>query len=253
MILRRLTDAIRKQNWFQVIVEIMIVVIGIFLGLQVTEWNEERKERIQERIFLNRLHIEVTEGLGYRDENSKSLVRGDVVIKIQNQLTEVLDVLGGFDSQTKLVARHCNGIMASHIYLNPAITLPTVTELLSSGQLSIIHNEEIKLALSKYSLAKETINAVINHLSSVSLVMARKYPDLIELDLRMRGPQQQNQFQHKCNFVQMAQSISFKNDITDNAAKQRSFLVGAEDVREKLQNIHMELDKELGITHEEKT
>ncbi len=40
MILRRMADAIREQNWFTVFIETLIVVIGIFLGFQMTEWNE---------------------------------------------------------------------------------------------------------------------------------------------------------------------------------------------------------------------
>lgn len=45
MILQRMAQAIRRQNWFQVIIEIFIVVIGIFLGLQVTEWNDTRQDK----------------------------------------------------------------------------------------------------------------------------------------------------------------------------------------------------------------
>jgi hypothetical protein len=37
MILRKLAESIRQQNWFTVLVEILIVVIGIFVGLQVDD------------------------------------------------------------------------------------------------------------------------------------------------------------------------------------------------------------------------
>ena len=40
MTLRRLADAFRDQSWFTVALEIMIVVIGIFIGLQVDGWGE---------------------------------------------------------------------------------------------------------------------------------------------------------------------------------------------------------------------
>ncbi len=43
MIIQRLTAAIRRQDWFQVCIEILIVIIGIFLGLQVQGWYEERQ------------------------------------------------------------------------------------------------------------------------------------------------------------------------------------------------------------------
>ena len=55
MILRRLADAIREQNWFTVVLEVLIVVVGIFFGLQMDDWNERRKERVMEREYLERL------------------------------------------------------------------------------------------------------------------------------------------------------------------------------------------------------
>ncbi len=46
MIIRRIAQGINQQNWFTVAVEVMVVVVGIFIGLQVDEWNEERKMRL---------------------------------------------------------------------------------------------------------------------------------------------------------------------------------------------------------------
>jgi hypothetical protein len=37
MILRRMTGALKRQDWFQITIEIFIVVIGIFLGLQAQD------------------------------------------------------------------------------------------------------------------------------------------------------------------------------------------------------------------------
>ena len=51
MILRRFTKHVTDQNWFAVGLDVIVVVVGIFLGMQVTEWNEslddaERLNRI---------------------------------------------------------------------------------------------------------------------------------------------------------------------------------------------------------------
>lgn len=46
MILRRLAAAVRRQDWFTVFVETMIVVFGVFIGLQVNNWIEARLERL---------------------------------------------------------------------------------------------------------------------------------------------------------------------------------------------------------------
>jgi hypothetical protein len=46
MILRRLTNAIRNQDWFTVVIETLIVVFGVFMGIQVANWNAERLELV---------------------------------------------------------------------------------------------------------------------------------------------------------------------------------------------------------------
>lgn len=55
MILRRLTHAFRKQDWFTVLIETLIVVFGVFIGLQVNNWNEARRDRIEAEASRERL------------------------------------------------------------------------------------------------------------------------------------------------------------------------------------------------------
>jgi len=55
MILRNLAHSIRKQDWFAVAIEFLIVVAGIFVGLQVTDWNERRQLRERELNYLQRM------------------------------------------------------------------------------------------------------------------------------------------------------------------------------------------------------
>ncbi|MBI1391934.1 MAG: hypothetical protein GC152_04255 [Alphaproteobacteria bacterium] len=52
MILQRLATSIRKQDWFTVVIETLIVVFGVFIGLQVNNWNEARQNRTLEQAYL---------------------------------------------------------------------------------------------------------------------------------------------------------------------------------------------------------
>ncbi|MEM6536630.1 MAG: hypothetical protein AAF668_02745 [Pseudomonadota bacterium] len=45
MILRSLTKHVRTQNWFAVALDFCIVVFGVFIGIQVSNWNDERHNR----------------------------------------------------------------------------------------------------------------------------------------------------------------------------------------------------------------
>jgi hypothetical protein len=42
MIFRRVKSHIQKENWFAVCVDFFIVVVGVFIGIQVANWNEEQ-------------------------------------------------------------------------------------------------------------------------------------------------------------------------------------------------------------------
>jgi hypothetical protein len=45
MILRRLAENLKAQNWTAIAIEFVLLVLGVFLGIQVANWNEARIER----------------------------------------------------------------------------------------------------------------------------------------------------------------------------------------------------------------
>ena len=42
MILRRLSQSIKEQNWMAIVIEFVLLVAGVFLGIQVANWNAAR-------------------------------------------------------------------------------------------------------------------------------------------------------------------------------------------------------------------
>ncbi len=55
MLLRRITEHIKAQNWFAVGVDFLIVVIGVFIGIQVSNWNEAREDKNRAHAYLERI------------------------------------------------------------------------------------------------------------------------------------------------------------------------------------------------------
>lgn len=45
MILRRIIAHVRKQEWTAIAIDFLIVVVGVFIGIQVSNWNTARSER----------------------------------------------------------------------------------------------------------------------------------------------------------------------------------------------------------------
>ena len=63
MILRRIVENVRARDWFTVTIEFLIVVVGIFVGLEVSNWNEARKFAAQEQSYLGQLREEILNNL----------------------------------------------------------------------------------------------------------------------------------------------------------------------------------------------
>jgi hypothetical protein len=59
MILRRLTENLRAQNWTAITIEFVIVVIGVFVGTQVSNWNQERLGKLATNKMLDQLRPEI--------------------------------------------------------------------------------------------------------------------------------------------------------------------------------------------------
>ena len=63
MILQSISKNPRHQNWFSVVIEIFIVVAGIFIGLQVNALNSARLDAETERTYLERLLADMEESV----------------------------------------------------------------------------------------------------------------------------------------------------------------------------------------------
>ncbi len=53
--LRRFSQSLQQQNWTAISIEFVLLVLGVFLGIQVANWNQERVANQQSKIFTERL------------------------------------------------------------------------------------------------------------------------------------------------------------------------------------------------------
>ena len=118
--------------------EILLVMIGILLALQVNNWNEERKDRVEEIIILESLD----KNLILANEQSDSLISSEKYSK------GVLLLVLGIDSINSIL--DSNSISAKifkDAFWNLESDIPVINtyiELKNSNKLSLIKNHEIK-------------------------------------------------------------------------------------------------------------
>ena len=55
MNLRRIIQHLKTQQWTAIGIELVIVILGVFIGTQVSNWNESRHEEARAREALARI------------------------------------------------------------------------------------------------------------------------------------------------------------------------------------------------------
>jgi hypothetical protein len=59
MIFKRAVARLRAQDWVAITIELAIVIIGVFIGIQVSNWNADRLDRRETQMMLTRLKPEL--------------------------------------------------------------------------------------------------------------------------------------------------------------------------------------------------
>lgn len=68
MVIRRILESLGSRNFSMFVVELLIVIVGVFIGLQVSNWNEARIDRNRAISYLERIRADVDADIvNYRD------------------------------------------------------------------------------------------------------------------------------------------------------------------------------------------
>lgn len=86
MVVRRFQEHAARADWFAVGIDILIVVIGVFLGMQASNWNEARVERQQGESYRARLIEDL------RANESDLRQRRDYYLQVRSHSLAALEV-----------------------------------------------------------------------------------------------------------------------------------------------------------------
>ena len=144
MILRKLADAIREQHWSTVILEILIVVVGIFIGLQADDWNQARIDRGLETRYLERLHADLLIDLRRMDRSE------DLANKRMRQVKLLLDGIADPEMTASQPIQFIEAVEKASWPSYRHFTPNTYTELIGIGRTTLIRSESLRTELAEY-------------------------------------------------------------------------------------------------------
>ena len=223
MLLRRVTKHIKAQDWFAVFVDFLIVVVGVFVGLQVQDWNDSRKERLEELALLDRLSEETRSLLDAHEQELASLrTRAEI-------LTGVNPVLFSQAPSRAFTEQECGTISGSHVHRRPSDELPVLDEMLETGRFDLLRDAGLKEHLRAYLLLRERGRAyyeeAVNELFRLhsrfpSLVIVRRLPVTADEDVSWGGLSGDGyRWVPECNVEEMRTNTAFRNEYVDNVSR----------------------------------
>ena len=176
MILRRLTTALRNQDWFTVGVETLIVVFGVFIGLQVNNWNAEREARNGERRYLERLREDVAVSIEQNEWRLSFMERQD------RYSTLALERLEHCTIPPEDRDAFANALYHVGKSLPPVLIRGVIDELNATGNFQIIQNDQLREAITRATEAIETSDLVF----STTLMRGTPHVTYVESQLEYR-------------------------------------------------------------------
>ncbi len=147
MIRRRLTERLKQHGWFAVGVDLVVVMVGILLALQVNAWAQRREERRLELVYLQRLKEDLQIERGRMDAAERYANTRIEAARLLSRL--VLNPAQPIEQP----ARVPWAIETASWRSFPRINAYVYGELQSSGRLVLIHSEKVRRSLAEHYTA----------------------------------------------------------------------------------------------------
>lgn len=177
MILRRVMEHLRKQEWTAIGIDFVIVVVGVFVGIQVANWNSDAVDRRRGVEYVERLSRDLEADLAAR--------RADVAYyaAVQDSLVRANDLLNqpSSDAEDLVVAAY----RASELMYSPP-TRATWDEIVSAGDIGLLPRGAVESGIASY-FAADTGQMSMESMERSEYRRAVRETIPLEIQIALRG------------------------------------------------------------------
>lgn len=153
MLLRRITDHVKAQNWTAIAIDFVIVVVGVFIGIQVSNWNEDRQNVSRTQNYYSRLIEDLD------SERRALLARLDYMAVTDGYGHSALAAIN--DPPTKQTSQFLIALYQASQIWTYSVQRATYDEILSSGVAEAIPEPELRTQLANFYLNAEATRQII--------------------------------------------------------------------------------------------
>jgi hypothetical protein len=152
--IRRIFQNVRKQDWTAVVIELVVVILGVFIGVQVSNWNGDLETDRKSALFTSRLKADLREEawgyevqVGYYEQVRRNAIAAEDALVGRSTLSD----------EALLIAAYRATQYNAYIRRRA-----TYDELTSTGDIGLIRDTALReLAMRTYTA--EVFDEVVDH------------------------------------------------------------------------------------------
>ena len=190
--------------------EIVLVVIGILIALYINNWNNEKQQQQTEQLYLQSLKNEFEYNLKLIEENIEA---NTVFVNSISELLTLFDPVHLENASERDIAQLV-GPLSTRILYNPSKGV--LTEIISSGNLRLIRNSDLRQKLAAFDNALEPIKGQEYEVSKIRNELLKNLNDygsfknlLVENGVPFKGTSKFRSHSNKKLF----NALSFENNL----------------------------------------
>lgn len=162
MLLRRIIEHLKVQNWVAVLLDFLIVVVGVFIGIQVANWNDERQAQQERATSMDRLQTEA--------ELSVDFIR-TVVDQYHRTVDARASVLKkAADGRIDAIKQDEIVLAVNYLPFFQPVAAPrgVYDEVIAAGQFSDLGDDSVRRVITRYYSEINNLNSVMTSQRNLS-------------------------------------------------------------------------------------
>ncbi len=171
MILRRFMQHLKEQNWFAVGLDIIVVIVGIFLGMQVQQWYEGRQNLEKEAEILSLLLNESTQRIQYFEDQIAF-----VDTKIASQEASIQALINGKLADDMTNDDFSEGVSTTRILISPTPPESIYKSIIATGEIRLLRNKGLVQALGEFQSQLASTQDYAIRLASTNAAQSAYHP-----------------------------------------------------------------------------
>jgi len=171
VLLAQLRKSFKELNWGVLVIELMILIFGISISLQVNEWQNQHDDRQLEQEYLERLVVDF--------EGSEKVLRDDIG-GLKSGVDKLLIGIRALSQSTLTKEDHLvlfEAVGQSAVVSRFSVIFGTLDELKDTGNMRLLISKELRISLANLY---QTYQQIIRMSELRNIMRGQSFPVLVK-------------------------------------------------------------------------